>query len=607
MSALWRRRHSVACTSGGSIDSGAGGCLQRLSPLAEPLSLPPLQHASPLASAAVQASPGMSAAAAAGAFSRRPAVAPLNLDTLKQGRPVEGAGSARAELCAAESSLPNELSDSYDLGRILGTGTTAMVRVAKRRADGRKFALKLISSPDEEVQAFAREEYELIRSLRHPCILMAEAFHRHSYGVAICMELCAGGSIQSHVKANGVFAEDDAKMLFTQLLRGVDYMHQRRTVHRDLKPDNLLLAEGQQLKIADFNSAKHIGGGACGVMLTDRGTRMYSAPELRFGLQWNERVDVWASGLCLFFMMRGDIPFDIQRSSVASALLKGELPNIRWEDISDLTQDLVSQCLKVDMRDRPPAMELLLHPSLCGDARAQHVIAHCHSEPNGRVPLIRQSTGKLGAQKVAHHGPFVLTRSCGLLAVSVAQLAAPSSPEPRMGHTSTVPWGASTSIRSSVCSTTSGSARCRLERRGSDMSTAPSETSGCASFSADESPRHWDSGDEVVSAWSAAQLHRAGSAVDMWRERRDGRSQLRLLAEAKYSRGKSRQNSIPEVRCSTIPDHVQGVVEEDDSDSLGDSDDDQPLLASMDRKLFFTRASLIDWCDPEDETDELSK
>merc|ERR1712129_301869 len=100
---------------------------------------------------------------------------------------------------------------------------------------------------------------------------------------------------------------------------------------------NLLLADENKttLKIADFNSAKLLhSGGRSSVMLSARGTQLYVAPELRFGLQWNERVDVWASGLCIYFMCCAQQPFSSASRRNARLLQQGYLPVVDWCTLS---------------------------------------------------------------------------------------------------------------------------------------------------------------------------------------------------------------------------------------------------------------------------------
>lgn len=256
---------------------------------------------------------------------------------------------------------------AYEMGPIIGAGTTSVVRRATRRYGGKKeVAVKCIFSREEETLQFARDEYHLLRDLRHPSVIRVMDQFETSSSIWTCMELCVDGSVEQYMEKSGPFEESDALALFLPLLKGLNYLHGKRIVHRDIKPANVLLQhDATSLKITDFNSAKRIGRGpGSSLMLTDRGTHLYCAPELRFGRLWNERIDIWSCGLCFFFMLRADLPFDVGSRGVAKSLLLGKLPDVKWDNISDLTRNLIAQCLTVNMRDRPPAMELLAHPSL---------------------------------------------------------------------------------------------------------------------------------------------------------------------------------------------------------------------------------------------------
>ncbi|CAJ1393355.1 unnamed protein product [Effrenium voratum] len=272
----------------------------------------------------------------------------------------------------------------------LGSGSMSVVRRCVRRCDGQIFAVKCVTAVDEEVRQFTRDEYELVRALRHPAIITFRAWFEGPVSAWIVMDLCSGGSLESFVRREGAMREWQVQDLGFQLIRGVDYLHHKRVVHRDLKPANLLLhrpvasaapspAHGFEcrgfpgerspgeslpwlLKITDFNSAKRVGASGNGLLLTDRGTQLFNAPELRFGRLWNERIDIWASGLCLYFMLAKHVPFNIGDPKVAESLLAGKLPAVDWSIMSPLAGNLIRQCLFVDPCDRPTAMELRLHP-----------------------------------------------------------------------------------------------------------------------------------------------------------------------------------------------------------------------------------------------------
>lgn len=272
---------------------------------------------------------------------------------------------------SSDGHLPRDFTEKYgELGKILGSGAVARVREAARRSDGGKVAIKVIASQEDEMRLCAREEYEMMASLRHPHIVKVEGLHEGPSCLLIVMELCPAGSLDTHIHRQGVFQEPNAVHLFHHLLWGINYLHLKRIVHRDIKPQNLLLQNDPTqergnhiLRITDFNSAKRIGlSGRSDLMLSVRGTHFYSAPELRFGRIWNERVDIWASGLCFYYMRHAEAPLNILDPGHALLLGSGRLPEMSCTGFSNLARALLLLCLTVDMRDRPAAMELVLHP-----------------------------------------------------------------------------------------------------------------------------------------------------------------------------------------------------------------------------------------------------
>jgi len=306
-------------------------------------------------------------------------------------------------LCSTNNEVfsgSEQVSQSYTLGKFLGAGSMAVVRLASR-SDGQPQAVKIISSKDEELREATRNEFRLMRAAAHSAIVRVDRILEMDEEIWICMELCEFGCVERYVRRRGVLKEPDACRLFHQLLTGVDYLHSKRTVHRDLKPANLLLTgPGLDLKITDFNCAKQVGTTA--LMLTERGSHHFSAPELRFGRIWNERIDIWSSGLCLHFMLCGELAFNIMDSETANFIFKnGRIPGISWNGVPDLLQNLVLQCLTVNSSDRPPVMELLLHPALAQHFRGSLVLEGSHER-----------------NKITIGGTdFVVLKSCGLLAM----------------------------------------------------------------------------------------------------------------------------------------------------------------------------------------------
>eukprot|EP00439_Symbiodinium_sp_Y106_P000436 s1243_g1.t1 len=326
--------------------------------------------------------------------------------------------------------------ESFDLGEFIGSGSMSIVRRCVRKSDGQTFAVKCVTAVDEEVRQFTRDEFELVKSLRHPAIITFRAWYEGPVSAYILMDLCST-SVESFIKKEGPLTEVQVQDMGFQLIRGVDYLHHKRVVHRDIKPANLLLhrpavsaapspihgmAEGEvpmqwQLKITDFNSAKRVGKGN-GLLLTDRGTQLFNAPELRFGRLWNERVDIWACGLCLYFMLAKHVPFNIGDQKVANTLLAGKLPQVDWSIMSPLAGNLIRQCLLVDPCDRPTAMELRLHPffgkcrtvKLCSGVRTLSIESSASVEQN----LVAWNKRRESKESTSTNSSFTASRRIAL-------------------------------------------------------------------------------------------------------------------------------------------------------------------------------------------------
>jgi len=260
------------------------------------------------------------------------------------------------------------LTSEYEVLETVGKGGFSIVKRAIRKDDNTVVAVKISHCVDCELQAMALEEHRILSSLCHRDILSVVALHECviSKTVFLVLEFCTAGSVDSYIQKCGPFQDNGGSCLIEDLIEGVHYLHSSRFVHRDLKPENLLLQKGVlrnlSLKIADFGCAKQIGCNSpgCGKMLTDRGSHSYMAPEIIFGLVWNERIDIWSMGLCSYYMLKGGIPFNILEPAVMEILHKQKLPNICWEGICGPMKESIQRSLTVQMENRPSAMELLL-------------------------------------------------------------------------------------------------------------------------------------------------------------------------------------------------------------------------------------------------------
>lgn len=143
----------------------------------------------------------------------------------------------------------------YEVGRVLGDGNFAVVRECRRRADGRTLAVKMV----ERSQLLGREhilqnELSLLASLRHPRIVRLLAHHRTAARAYLVMELAGGGDLFEAISVRGSFGEDETALMVADVSEALKYIHRRSVVHRDVKPENLLVSHQKQPRLMFQNT-----------------------------------------------------------------------------------------------------------------------------------------------------------------------------------------------------------------------------------------------------------------------------------------------------------------------------------------------------------------
>ena len=124
----------------------------------------------------------------------------------------------------------------------------------------------------------------------------------------LSMELCAGGDLLNYVRKRKKLDEEEAKVLFKQIIQGLGYIHKKRILHRDIKLDNILLDGKGKVKIADFGVSKYVK--PHDIMHEQSGTPAYIAPEiLREKGYAGFQADIWSAGVVLYAMLFGTVPF----------------------------------------------------------------------------------------------------------------------------------------------------------------------------------------------------------------------------------------------------------------------------------------------------------
>lgn len=260
------------------------------------------------------------------------------------------------------------LEDRFEILEKLGSGAGGMVHRAIRKDTGHQVALKVPRDNESGRVTASQREYELLKGLaHHPNIIQAFDFHNSNGEATIELEFFEGVSLQAAVQQE-VFAESVARSLCISLFSAVAHLHAAHILHRDIKPENVLVSKCcKDLKLIDFNVASCLTDG---VPLTPTGTELYKAPELLSGEPATERSDVWASSLCVFFMLVGRLPYGRSADSFSGddSTESSLFQSSGWTNISESCKAMLNMGLDRDCEARPTMSELLEHPWVVEDA-----------------------------------------------------------------------------------------------------------------------------------------------------------------------------------------------------------------------------------------------
>ncbi|XP_017014083.1 serine/threonine-protein kinase grp [Drosophila takahashii] len=205
-----------------------------------------------------------------------------------------------------------EFVEGWTLAQTLGEGAYGEVKLLINRQTGEAVAMKMVDlKKHPDAANSVRKEVCIQKMLQDTHIL--RFFGKRSQGTVeyIFLEYAAGGELFDRIEPDVGMPQHEAQRYFTQLLSGLNYLHQRGIAHRDLKPENLLLDEHDNVKISDFGMATMFRCKGKERLLDKRcGTLPYVAPEVLQKAYHAQPADLWSCGVILVTMLAGELPWD---------------------------------------------------------------------------------------------------------------------------------------------------------------------------------------------------------------------------------------------------------------------------------------------------------
>ena len=199
----------------------------------------------------------------------------------------------------------------YTQKNTIGKGTFGKVKLGINKETGEKAAIKILEkskilTKDDEERV--DREIQILNNLSHLNVVKIFAINETKERYYIFMEYCTKGELFNYIVDKQHLSEDEASYFYYQLINGLEYIHSQNIVHRDLKPENLLLGKGNILKIIDFGLSNFYIGKP---LSTPCGSPCYASPEMVSGNKYNGfRIDVWSTGIILYAMIYGYLPFE---------------------------------------------------------------------------------------------------------------------------------------------------------------------------------------------------------------------------------------------------------------------------------------------------------
>ena len=304
--------------------------------------------------------------------------------------------------------LNSYIHQSYHISRILGHGESSIVRLAFRRRDNKRFAVKCIPKHILLSQKHRLEEVALLKAIHHPQIVSLVDVFETENEVQLVMEYCPGGELFDAVqgklnevevkrgtetrdrKCHGAYSEKQAAKIISSLLKALSYLHFLGIVHRDVKPENILLMstkDGEtEVKLSDFGTARVLRPQGLPILMTPSrfgpflpnegeyhsrdaphverherrlrayscvGSDFYTAPEVHSGKGYDTSADLYSLGVTMYILLFGKFPttpFDASSTNEK-----------HWKQISPEARCLLQLLLHPDPNRRIKAVEALKH------------------------------------------------------------------------------------------------------------------------------------------------------------------------------------------------------------------------------------------------------
>ncbi|XP_004579790.2 serine/threonine-protein kinase 32C isoform X1 [Ochotona princeps] len=218
--------------------------------------------------------------------------------------------------------------DHFQILRAIGKGSFGKVCIVQKRDTEKMYAMKYMNKQQcierDEVRNVFRE-LQILQEVEHGFLVNLWYSFQDEEDMFMVVDLLLGGDLRYHLQQNVQFSEDTVRLYVCEMALALDYLRSQRIIHRDVKPDNILLDEQGHAHLTDFNIATIVKEGERATALA--GTKPYMAPEIFYsfvngGTGYSFEVDWWSVGVMAYELLRGWRPYDIHSSNAVESLVQ---------------------------------------------------------------------------------------------------------------------------------------------------------------------------------------------------------------------------------------------------------------------------------------------
>ncbi len=249
------------------------------------------------------------------------------------------------------------IADRYKLIKKIAVGGTSDIYIATDIKLKREVAIKILARSDDGNRSFVakfKKEAQILAKLNDPHIVSVYDWGEFEGSYYICMEYIKGRNLKDLIERKGIIDPKAASIYAIQICKALEVAHQNNLIHRDIKPQNILITEDNKVKVTDFGIAKSLADDSTKT-INIMGTANYISPEQAQGKILDRSTDIYSLGIVLYEMLTSDLPFrgassiDITLKHINEKPIE---PSILVDNIPPKIEKIVMKCLEKDPENR---------------------------------------------------------------------------------------------------------------------------------------------------------------------------------------------------------------------------------------------------------------